>query len=134
MPACDDPPVMRAAVGLLCKAPRPGLSKTRLMPAVGAAGSARLSRAFLQDVGQAVRSATTQAGASAVAVYAPADADAEIRDLLPGFDAAFAQMGGTLGDMMMQALAALLSSNEIAVLIGSDVPTVPLSVSRMSMQ
>jgi rSAM/selenodomain-associated transferase 1 len=116
------------AIALLCKAPRPGLSKTRLIPAVGDRGSADLSRAFLLDVGRTVRAAADETGARAVAVFAPEDARPEIGALLPDFDGAFPQMSGSLGDMMLSALQILLSDHGAAILVGSDVPTVPVDL------
>ena len=41
---------MSAAIGIICKAPRPGASKTRLAAAIGAEAACELSACFLRDV------------------------------------------------------------------------------------
>ncbi len=41
---------MTAALGIMCKAPRPGLTKTRLAARLGSEKAARLSACFLADV------------------------------------------------------------------------------------
>lgn len=48
---------MRPAIGLMAKAPRAGLAKTRLIPALGAEGAAALARAFIADSAALARSA-----------------------------------------------------------------------------
>ena len=50
-----------AAIGIICKAPKPGRTKTRLVPRLGPERAAALARAFLIDL------ATTIDGAAAVA-------------------------------------------------------------------
>jgi hypothetical protein len=122
------------AIGLLCKAPRPGVSKTRLMPVVGAERSAALSRAFLIDTAAAVRRAATATQSRAVAIYAPADAGPEIEALLPDFDRYMPQASGSLGTMMQTSLTVLLADHDAAFLIGSDVPTVPDAILRQAIE
>ncbi len=43
------PPPVKSALAIVAKAPVPGLAKTRLLPALGAAGAARTQRRFTRD-------------------------------------------------------------------------------------
>ncbi|WP_291128795.1 TIGR04283 family arsenosugar biosynthesis glycosyltransferase [Hydrogenophaga sp.] len=54
-------PRASAAVAVLAKAPVPGLAKTRLMPALGAAGAARAQRGFALQTLATARAASTGA-------------------------------------------------------------------------
>ena len=62
----------RIGLGLMCKPPRPGATKTRLARSVGSAQAARLSRAFLIDCASTARDAADRAGLATVAFYRPA--------------------------------------------------------------
>lgn len=111
---------MRPAIGLMAKAPRPGLAKTRLIPALGAEGAAALARAFIADSAALARSA----GVEVRVLAAPAEATAELAALtgLP----ALAQGEGDLGARMDDAFAALFAQGCAPVLlIGADSPALP---------
>ena len=43
-----------AAIGIMCKAPQPGQTKTRLAKAIGAVAASELSACFLRDVAAAI--------------------------------------------------------------------------------
>lgn len=109
-----------AAVIVMAKAPRPGLAKTRLIPALGAAGAARLAARLLDHaVAQAV---AAQLGP--VHLFAAPDA----RD--PAFVALAQRHGlhlhpqgeGDLGLRMQRAFAAVLAAGAPALMIGTDAP------------
>lgn len=53
-----EPTLAKAALALLAKAPLPGLAKTRLIPALGAAGAARAQRLFTRRTLHMARQAT----------------------------------------------------------------------------
>lgn len=111
---------MRPAIGLMAKAPRPGLAKTRLIPALGAEGAAALARAFIADSAALARSA----GVEVRVLAASAEATAELAALtdLP----ALAQSEGDLGARMEGAFAALFAQGFAPVLlIGADSPALP---------
>ncbi|MBX3274385.1 MAG: TIGR04282 family arsenosugar biosynthesis glycosyltransferase [Sandaracinaceae bacterium] len=97
------------------RAPRPGTTKTRLIGALGAAGAAQLSAAFLADV-----LATSARVAPAVELWCPPEDVEEMEGARP-------QRGDDLGARMTHALADALSRAPAALLIGSDVPTLPAS-------
>ena len=65
-----------AAVGVMCKAPRLGQSKTRLAAAIGAEAAAILSACFLRDTAVAIESIPTEIRRKGYGIYAPAGAEA----------------------------------------------------------
>lgn len=104
----------------MAKAPRPGFAKTRLIPALGAAGAAALAEAFIADTAARLR----RAGVDAVVIATPPEA-VELMSALTGF-AAIAQREGDLGARMTGAFADLFARGHAPVLlIGSDSPTQP---------
>ena len=75
---------MSVAIGLMCKAPRPGFSKTRLAAVVGEARAAQLARAFLLDSAGLARSVASSEGAALTGFHTPTDAGQEMAALLIG--------------------------------------------------
>jgi rSAM/selenodomain-associated transferase 1 len=119
----------KAAIGIMCKPPRPGVSKTRLAAEIGVEAAARLSAAFLQDVAAAALAAGQAAGAAVYALYAPDDAEDELRDLLPRGLHYRPQRGSDLGHTMDRAIGDLLAAGYGgAILTGADMPTLPAAV------
>lgn len=116
---------MRAGFGLMCKAPRAGVSKTRLAPLLGAERAAALARGFLLDSAEALRLLAARDGVAPVAFHAPAGAGAEMAALLPGWTLA-PQPEGDLGARMEAAFARLFAPGiGGALLTGTDAPTLP---------
>jgi rSAM/selenodomain-associated transferase 1 len=107
-------------VVVLAKAPRPGVSKTRLSAAVGPEGASRLAEAFLRDT-VAMAAPTC---AELIVSFTPRSAGAEIARLAPGARL-HAQPDGDLGCRIEAALAEALRTAGSAVLIGSDTPDMP---------
>ncbi|MEM1414220.1 MAG: TIGR04282 family arsenosugar biosynthesis glycosyltransferase [Myxococcota bacterium] len=118
---------MSVALLVFAKAPVPGECKTRLAPALGEAGAARLYRAFLEDV--------LRVGADAgFALELWCAGDLRHRDLAE-LSARFsadrrAQPQGDLGARMTVALGDALARHERALLVGSDLPTLPARLLR----
>ena len=113
------------AVAVKAKAPRAGHVKTRLCPPLSAAEAAALARAFLLDAIALVRGLD---GVRPALAFAPAEARALFAELAPGF-ALLAQRPGDLGARMRGALEDLLARGAPgAILVGSDVPTLPRGV------
>lgn len=109
------------AVGVFARAPIPGQTKTRLIPALGAEGAAALATQMLRH---ALRVAK-QAQLGPVTLWAAGDAQHPL--LLELAQEASvpvrAQVEGDLGERMHQALAAMQSAScPHAMVIGSDVP------------
>jgi rSAM/selenodomain-associated transferase 1 len=115
-----------AAIGIMCKAPRAGHSKTRLAALVGAEAAAGLAACFLRDLARTIESIPEQLGRKGYAVYAPAGARADLRSLLPGsFDFLLLDdprfenvLHGAIGDL-------LEAGHDCAVLVNADSPTLP---------
>ena len=109
------------AVGVFARAPIPGQTKTRLIPALGAQGAAALATQMLRH---ALRIAT-QAQLGPVTLWAAGDAKHPLL-LELAEEAGVAvrpQVDGDLGMRMHQALAAMQAALvPHAMVIGSDVP------------
>lgn len=104
---------------IFAKAPRAGQAKTRLIPALGAAGAAALAeRMLLQTVRQAERA---QLGCVELCC-APLDDSAWQGLHLPETLIMSDQGGGSLGERMARASQRVLSSHESVLLIGTDCP------------
>jgi rSAM/selenodomain-associated transferase 1 len=118
------------AVIVFAKAPVPGLAKTRLAPALGAAGAAALAERMLHHaLAQAVA-----ADVGPVELCAAPDASH------PALRAAAAEVGaslteqgtGDLGLRMHRALARSLMRHGRALLIGTDAPALSALVLRQA--
>lgn len=105
---------------VFAKAPVPGRVKTRLIPALGPEGAARLYRRMVEH---ALGSAAA-AGLGTVELWcAPDDTDPFLRACAGRHGAPLrVQRGRDLGERMADALATALESGARAVLVGSDCP------------
>jgi len=114
-----------SAVIIFARAPIPGQTKTRLIPALGASGAADLYRCFLLDV-------LGQTGKIAAAVYIAA-AEPEQRDAVQAIvaevcprAAVTVQSGRDLGERMSAAFdEAFRSGHPSALILGTDLPSLP---------
>jgi rSAM/selenodomain-associated transferase 1 len=115
-----------AAIGIICKAPLPGRSKTRLAMAVGDVAASELSACFLRDVAAAIHAVPEGLGRRGYGVYAPAGAEDVMRRLLPeGFELLL-QAGNDLGEVLLGASRALLEvGHDCILLVNGDSPTLP---------
>jgi rSAM/selenodomain-associated transferase 1 len=103
-------------IAILAKAPIPGLAKTRLIPALGAAGAAALqARLIVRTVATACAAAT-----GPVSLWATPDATHPVfRDMTARFRLSVArQPDGDLGTRMLAAIAAAAPT----LVIGTDCP------------
>lgn len=116
-------------LAIVAKAPRPGESKTRLIPAVGPDGAARVAAAMLRDTSAMAASVALERSGMRVAVcFAPAGAEAEVRRHVPAAVLAVEQAPGSLGERLQRAFADLFATGAGRVVaIGSDSPTLPAS-------
>ena len=107
-------------VAIFAKAPEPGVVKTRLIPAIGAAAAAALHRALTL---RAIEAALA-AGVGPVELWCAPDATHPffLECARPYPVALAAQREGDLGARMYGAFAALLGANRRALLVGSDLP------------
>ena len=116
----------RDALAVIAKEPVAGLAKTRLVPALGAAGAARAASAMLADTLAAVRAS----GAEPWLCFAPVEARERLCRLAPGFGL-LAQASGDLGDRLAACLADLLGAGADRVaIVGADTPHIPAASYR----
>jgi rSAM/selenodomain-associated transferase 1 len=116
------------AVVVFAKAPRPGYAKTRLAPALGAEGAARLARRLLETA----LGAALDAGVGPVELCGAPDA------LDPAFDGLArravatlsAQGEGDLGARMARAFERGLREHGRVIVIGTDAPALDAAYLR----
>ena len=121
------------AVGLMCKAPRPGHAKTRLGRTIGADFAALLSECFLRDVAKIIETLQSSHNLQGYGLYAPIDAAAEIAALLPRSFRLVPQHGDDFSSIVHGAIASLLERHRGgAMLINSDSPTLPPQILAMA--
>ena len=115
-----------AAIGIICKAPEPGRSKTRLAAAIGEAAASELSACFLRDVAAAIEAVPEALGRRGYGVYAPDGAEGIMRQLLPAGFGLLLQAGDDLGHVLLGATRALLDAgHDCVLLVNGDSPTLP---------
>jgi rSAM/selenodomain-associated transferase 1 len=115
-----------AAIGIICKTPQPGRSKTRLVPLLGARGAADLAGAFLRDTAAAIEAVPAAVGRSGYVIYSPQGSEAELRPLLPGRFGFLYRGDATLGVVLLSATEHLLAQGHDGVLlVNADSPTLP---------
>jgi len=118
--------VSGAAIGIICKAPQPGRSKTRLAKAVGVVAASELSACFLRDVAASIEAVPEALGRRGYGVYAPAGAERIMRELLPAEFELLLQAGRDLGYVLFGATLALLDAgHDCVLLVNGDSPTLP---------
>jgi rSAM/selenodomain-associated transferase 1 len=115
-----------AGIGIICKTPQPGLSKTRLVPLLGARGAADLAAAFLRDTAAAIEAVPAAVGRTGYAIYSPQGSEAELRPLLPENFGLICRRDATLGVVLLGATELLLAHGHDGVLlVNADSPTLP---------
>lgn len=126
-PAAAAAPRARCRVVVMAKAPLPGLAKTRLIPALGADGAARLARRMLDH---ALHQALA-AGVGEVELCATPDAAHAAFDAWRTLPLRWSdQGGGDLGQRMHHAIERALGEARTALLIGTDAPALDAAVLR----
>lgn len=118
------------AIGVFCKTPTAGQSKTRLCPPLRAEECAAISACFIQDVSATVDEVARDGGAVGYAVYTPPGTEAALRALLPQGFRLLLQREGELGTRLAAATRALLARHAGAILVNADSPTLPGSILR----
>ncbi len=114
--------------------PIPGKTKTRLIPALGAAGAANLHRQMTEHTLAQVR----QLRADGVAIeihYAGAKSDRELADWL-GADLVYRSQGdGDLGERMALSIeTALQAGHDRVIIIGTDCPGLTADILQLAFQ
>jgi rSAM/selenodomain-associated transferase 1 len=113
----------RALIGVLAKAPRAGLVKTRMSPPLSGHQAAELHRHLLGDVLEATAEFAGSLGLEALVVVHPEDARPEIAvSCPPAFDVV-EQRGHDLAERMAWAVNEAAASGATRILLrGSDSP------------
>jgi rSAM/selenodomain-associated transferase 1 len=115
-----------AALGIMCKTPQPGRSKTRLAASLGVAAAAGLSACFLRDVAAAIEAVPERLGQRGYAIYAPAGTEQALRALIPPTFGLLLQAGDDFGQVLFGAARGLLAAgHDCVLLINGDSPTLP---------
>jgi hypothetical protein len=115
-----------AAVGIMCKAPRLGRSKSRLAATVGPQAAAELSGCFLRDVAAAIEAAAHGCACRGYGVYAPAGSEVELRQYLPSSFGLLLQVDADFGNVLHGAIRDLLAAeHDCVALVNGDSPTLP---------
>lgn len=123
-----------AAIAVMAKAPRPGRSKTRLVPPLDAVSAAALSAAFLRDTTENIALAARRAPIAGAIAYAPAGSEALFDGVL-AFGTGLVLADGTpampprvegFGRSLLHAARSLFAAGYGTVcLLNSDSPTLP---------
>ncbi len=110
----------RTRIVIFAKAPAPGQAKTRLIPALGAVGAARLAKRMLDRT-------VAEAEAAGLAIpelcATPHPYDEEWKPFLPTAPIRYTdQGGGDLGERLARAARRVTLTGENILLIGTDCP------------
>ncbi len=115
----------RARIVIFAKAPVPGAVKTRLIPALGQVGAARLAHRMLNRT-------VTEAEAARLAIpelcATPHPFDEEWKPFLPKSEIRYTDQGeGDLGERLARAARRVTLTGENILLIGTDCPALDRS-------
>ena len=130
----------RVAVGIMCKTPAPGRSKTRLSPPLRPEECARISACFIRDlsctIGQLARESGSAGTGDVVgcAVYTPIGSETALLSLLPGGFLLLPQVEGDFGERLFFGIDALLRTHDGVLLVNSDSPTLPAAILRAAVE
>src|SRR5215207_4699495 len=118
--------IQPAALGIMCKAPQPGTTKTRLAAVIGCEQAASLAACFLRDVATVVEAVPEDIGRRCYGVYAPEGAEAALKAIPPASFELLLQEDADFGVVLLSAVRHLLEAGHgCVVLINADSPTLP---------
>jgi rSAM/selenodomain-associated transferase 1 len=121
------------AIGIMCKTPIPGSSKTRLSPPLSAAECAEISACFIRDLANTIHELSLSADVVPYAVYTPKGSEESLRRLLPDSFRLALQCEGGFGVRLLQGTIDLLNDGHSgAILVNSDSPTLPKAVLKQA--
>jgi rSAM/selenodomain-associated transferase 1 len=118
------------AIGIFCKTPAAGQSKTRLSPPLRPEECAAISACFIRDLSRTIAEVADGGGAVGYAVYTPVGTEVALRQLLPAGFRLLPQSEGDFGTRLAAAARELLESHAGAILVNADSPTLPASILR----
>jgi len=121
--------VRSVAVGIFCKTPMAGQSKTRLSPPLTPAECAELSASFIRDLAATIDGLARDAGVQPYAIFTPIGTEDTLRSLLPTRFRLLPQSTGDLGSRLLNTTVELLSAGHAgAILVNADSPTLPRAI------
>jgi uncharacterized protein len=126
--------VQGVAIGIFCKTPTPGLSKTRLSPPLRPEECAALSACFIRDLAGTIGELADEGGATGYAVYTPAGSENALRTLLPSSFRLQLQCEGDFGTRLVASMREFLKNHSGAILVNSDSPTLPIAILREAVE
>lgn len=116
------------ALGVMCKAPTAGTSKTRLSPPLSREEAAWLSRCFMADVAVIVGSLAPASDVRGFIVFTPAEGQGAFDGLAPAGFGILPQRGNDLSERCANAIEDLLARGCAgACLLNADSPTLPVA-------
>ena len=116
-------PVSSLHIAVFCRPLIPGEVKTRLIPAYGADGAARLYAQLVERTLRTVDEARTALGTSASLWVAGDVKHPSVRGWADRFELpVHAQCTGDLGEKMLHCLSSMVAAYERVLLIGTDCP------------
>lgn len=118
------------AIGIFCKTPCPGYSKTRLSPPLRPDECAALSACFIRDLTTTIHEVSAPGDVTGYAVYTPIGSEPAVRKLLPHGFRLQPQCDGDFGSRLMTATRLLLEMHDGVIMVNSDSPTLPAAVLR----
>jgi uncharacterized protein len=117
------------AIGIMCKTPIAGASKTRLSPPLSATECAEISACFIKDLANTIHELSLTGNVVPYAVYTPKGSEDSLRRLLPKSFRLALQCEGGFGVRLLQGTNDLLDAGHSgAILVNSDSPTLPKAV------
>jgi uncharacterized protein len=124
-----------AGIGIICKTPKSGVSKTRLHGVLGSEAAAELAGCCLTDVADSIASIPGTIGVRGYAVFSPEGSETELRRFLPENFELICRRDATLGVVLLGATQALLDlGNDCAVLVNADSPTLPRALLEQTIE
>jgi rSAM/selenodomain-associated transferase 1 len=120
------------AVGILCKTPAAGFSKTRLSPPLAPGECADISACFIRDLAETIAGLS---GVTPFAVYTPRGSEDMLRTMLPASFRLHPQVEGDFAVRLRAALSDLLAMDHAgAILVNSDSPTLPAAILQQAVK
>jgi glycosyltransferase A (GT-A) superfamily protein (DUF2064 family) len=109
--------VQTIAIGIFCKTPAPGVSKTRLSPPLRPDECAAISACFIRDLAATIADVAHAGASVGYAVYTPLGTETALRTLLPPGFRLLPQCEGDFGVRLMTATRELLRTHAGAIMV-----------------
>jgi hypothetical protein len=114
------------ALGVMCRAPWAGTSKTRLSPPLSQEEAASLSRCFIADIAATVGALAPDLNARGFVMFTPPEAHGAFEGVAPAGFGMLPQRGNNLSERCANAIEDLMAQGCVgACLLNADSPTLP---------